>query len=39
MKIYKWGGLRSFYDGNLVNIIRVMPETALKFTFYEHFIY
>lgn len=36
LKIYKEGGLLSFYRGNGLNVIKIFPESALKFFIFEH---
>ncbi|KLU91923.1 calcium dependent mitochondrial carrier protein [Magnaporthiopsis poae ATCC 64411] len=33
--LYKSGGLRTFFAGNGLNVIKIMPETAIKFGSYE----
>jgi solute carrier family 25 phosphate transporter 23/24/25/41 len=35
LKIYKDGGLLSFFRGNGLNIIKIIPESALKFYVFE----
>ncbi|KAL2915630.1 hypothetical protein HK105_204815 [Polyrhizophydium stewartii] len=35
-KIYEDGGLMSFYRGNGLNIIKIIPESALKFFVFEY---
>ena len=35
-RIYAKRGLRGFYDGNWTNIIKVIPETSIKFTVYGY---
>lgn len=34
-KIYKDGGIWSFFKGNGLNVLKIMPESALKFYFFE----
>eukprot|EP00834_Sanchytrium_tribonematis_P002837 NODE_96_length_20709_cov_1.429161.p6 type:complete len:301 gc:universal NODE_96_length_20709_cov_1.429161:6450-5548(-) len=34
--IYKENGIRSFWRGNFINCMKVMPESALKFHFFEY---
>eukprot|EP00835_Amoeboradix_gromovi_P005349 NODE_494_length_7750_cov_0.325317.p2 type:complete len:309 gc:universal NODE_494_length_7750_cov_0.325317:1893-967(-) len=34
--IYQENGIRSFWRGNLLNCLKVMPESALKFHFFEY---
>ncbi|OAA57945.1 calcium dependent mitochondrial carrier protein [Niveomyces insectorum RCEF 264] len=33
--LYKAGGLKTFFAGNGLNVIKIMPETAIKFGSYE----
>lgn len=33
--LYKSGGLKNFFAGNGLNVIKIMPETAIKFGSYE----
>jgi len=33
--IYKEGGIRGFFKGNLALLLKVMPNTAIKFTFFD----
>ncbi|OPB43241.1 calcium dependent mitochondrial carrier protein [Trichoderma guizhouense] len=33
--LYRSGGLRSFFAGNGLNVVKIMPETAIKFGSYE----
>lgn len=33
--LYKSGGLRTFFAGNGLNVVKIMPETAIKFGSYE----
>ncbi|ATY61656.1 calcium dependent mitochondrial carrier [Cordyceps militaris] len=33
--VYRSGGLRGFFAGNGLNVIKIMPETAIKFGSYE----
>ena len=35
-KIYKDGGLLSFYKGNGLNVLKIFPESALKFFCFEY---
>ncbi|KAJ1337062.1 hypothetical protein BSLG_006822 [Batrachochytrium salamandrivorans] len=35
-KIYKDGGIMSFYRGNGLNILKIFPESALKFFVFEY---
>ncbi|KAI0485837.1 mitochondrial carrier domain-containing protein [Xylaria cf. heliscus] len=34
-ELYKSGGLRGFFAGNGLNVIKIMPETAIRFGAYE----
>ncbi|KND92672.1 Calcium-binding mitochondrial carrier SAL1 [Tolypocladium ophioglossoides CBS 100239] len=33
--LYRSGGLRGFFAGNGLNVVKIMPETAIKFGSYE----
>ncbi|KAI1388449.1 mitochondrial carrier [Hypoxylon trugodes] len=33
--IYKAGGIRGFFAGNGLNVVKIMPETAIRFGAYE----
>jgi len=33
--IYQEGGIRGFFKGNLALLLKVMPNTAIKFTFFD----
>ncbi|KAI8998357.1 mitochondrial carrier domain-containing protein [Gaertneriomyces semiglobifer] len=33
--IYSQGGLRSFYRGNMLNVIKIVPESGVKFLTFE----
>ncbi|KJZ78820.1 hypothetical protein HIM_01593 [Hirsutella minnesotensis 3608] len=33
--LYQSGGIRSFFAGNGLNVVKIMPETAIKFGSYE----
>ncbi|CAN8104175.1 unnamed protein product [Discula destructiva] len=33
--LYRTGGVRTFFAGNGLNVIKIMPETAIKFGTYE----
>ncbi|KAI1320757.1 mitochondrial carrier [Xylariaceae sp. FL0255] len=33
--LYKAGGMRSFFAGNGLNVVKIMPETAIRFGAYE----
>ncbi|PTB61809.1 mitochondrial carrier [Trichoderma citrinoviride] len=33
--LYRTGGVRSFFAGNGLNVVKIMPETAIKFGSYE----
>ncbi|KAJ2991381.1 hypothetical protein NUW58_g2535 [Xylaria curta] len=33
--LYKSGGLRGFFAGNGLNVVKIMPETAIRFGAYE----
>ncbi|ORY64224.1 calcium-binding mitochondrial carrier SAL1 [Pseudomassariella vexata] len=35
LDLYKSGGLRGFFAGNGLNVIKIMPETAIRFGAYE----
>ncbi|KAF3765521.1 hypothetical protein M406DRAFT_78329 [Cryphonectria parasitica EP155] len=34
-ELYKAGGIRTFFAGNGLNVLKIMPETAIKFGSYE----
>ncbi|KAI8955275.1 mitochondrial carrier domain-containing protein [Xylaria longipes] len=34
-ELYKSGGMRGFFAGNGLNVIKIMPETAIRFGAYE----
>ncbi|KAI1753099.1 mitochondrial carrier domain-containing protein [Xylaria castorea] len=34
-ELYKSGGLRGFFAGNGLNVVKIMPETAIRFGAYE----
>ena len=36
LKIYRDGGSLSFFKGNGLNVLKIMPESALKFYVFEH---
>ncbi|KAJ3338489.1 hypothetical protein HDU91_001216 [Kappamyces sp. JEL0680] len=36
LRIYKDGGVLSFFKGNGLNVLKIMPESALKFYVFEH---
>ena len=36
-RVYKEGGLQTFWKGNLINCIRYFPTQALNFAFKDHF--
>jgi Mitochondrial carrier protein len=33
--MFEEGGIKSFWRGNAVNVVKVVPEMALKFMIYE----
>ncbi|KAJ9133552.1 hypothetical protein NKR23_g10637 [Pleurostoma richardsiae] len=35
MDLWKTGGFRTFFAGNGLNVVKIMPETAIKFGSYE----
>ncbi|EOO00393.1 putative calcium dependent mitochondrial carrier protein [Phaeoacremonium minimum UCRPA7] len=35
MELWKAGGFRTFFAGNGLNVVKIMPETAVKFGSYE----
>ena len=35
LKIYQTGGITSFFKGNLLNVVKIIPESALKFYVFE----
>ncbi|CAK7198424.1 hypothetical protein SEUCBS139899_001085 [Sporothrix eucalyptigena] len=35
VNLYRAGGLRTFFAGNGLNVVKIMPETAIKFGSYE----
>ncbi|CAK7275193.1 hypothetical protein SEPCBS57363_006554 [Sporothrix epigloea] len=35
VNLYRAGGLRTFFTGNGLNVVKIMPETAIKFGSYE----
>ncbi|EFW99036.1 calcium dependent mitochondrial carrier protein [Grosmannia clavigera kw1407] len=35
VSLYRAGGLRTFFAGNGLNVVKIMPETAIKFGSYE----
>jgi len=37
LSIYREGGIKAFWKGNLTNVLKVVPESALFFTLFESF--
>lgn len=36
LKIYNTGGVASFFKGNMLNVLKIIPESALKFYVFEN---